>query len=194
MRQVARFLVSNSAKEFTYSSLKSVTRVKNQITLTNWVRYLEEAYLLFKVERFSYKLKQTIIAPKKIYCVDNGLIREAGLAPTENRGRLMENIVALELIKKSMNESEFELSYWKDHSGKEVDFVIRNGRHVDQLVQVTYASSLTAVNRRELDALAAASKNLNCDNLLVLTWDYEDSTGAGGKKVSFMPLWKWLLQ
>ena len=194
LRQVARFLVSNSAKEFTYSSLKSVTRVKNQITLTNWVRYLEEAYLLFKVERFSYKLKQTIIAPKKIYCVDNGLIREAGLAPTENRGRLMENIVALELIKKSMNESEFELSYWKDHSGKEVDFVIRNGRHVDQLVQVTYASSLTAVNRRELDSLAAASKDLNCDNLLVLTWDYEGSTGVGGKKVRFMPLWKWLLQ
>ncbi len=194
LRQVARFLVSNSAKEFTYSSLKSVTRVKNQITLTNWVRYLEEAYLLFKVERFSYKLKQTIIAPKKIYCVDNSLIREVGLELTENRGRLMENIVALELIKKSRNESEFELFYWKDHSGKEVDFVIRNGRHVDQLVQVTYASSLTAVNRRELDALAAASKDLNCDNLLVLTWDYEGSTGAGGKKVSFMPLWKWLLQ
>ncbi len=193
LRQVARFLVSNSAKEFTYSSLRSITRVKNQITLTNWVRYLEEAYLLFKVERFSYKLKQTIIAPKKAYCVDNGLIREIGLEPTENKGGLMENIVAIELIKRSLNENAFELFYWKDHSGREVDFVIRKGRTVDQLVQVTYASSLAAVNSRELDALAAASRDLRCDNLLVVTWDFEGSAGLDGKKVSLVPLWKWLL-
>ncbi len=193
LRQVARFLVSNSAKEFTYSSLRSITQVKNLITLTNWVRYLEEAYLLFKVERFSFKLKQTIIAPKKIYCVDNGIINEISPEFTENKGRLMENIVAIELIRRSVNGNGFELFYWKDHTGREVDFVIKRGRAVDQLVQVTYASSLETVNIRELDAMVVASRDLRCDKLLLLTLDYEGSTIMDGKKIIFTPLWKWLL-
>ncbi len=193
LRQVARFLVSNSSKEFTYSSLRGITKVKNLITLSNWVRYLEEAYLFFKVERFSYKLKQTIIAPKKIYCVDSGMIEEVSPEPTENKGRFMENVVAVELIKKSKNDDGFEVFYWKDHRGREVDFVIKKGRVVSQLIQVTYASSREAVEGRELDSLLLASEELKCNNLLILTWDYEGGARMEGKKIIFMPLWKWLL-
>lgn len=193
LRQVARFLVSNSAKEFTYSSLRSITTVKNLITLSNWVRYLEEAYLLFAVERFSYKLKQTILAPKKIYCVDSGIIGEVSPEPRGNKGRLMENVVAIELIKRGKNEGSSEVFYWKDHAGREVDFVVKRGRGVSQLVQVTYASSREALDDRELNSLLAASRELRCNDLLVVTWDYESSSVAGGKKVIFLPLWKWLL-
>ncbi len=193
LRQVARFLVSNSAKEFTYSSLRGITKVKNLITLSNWVRYLEEAYLLFRVERFSYKLKQTVLAPKKIYCVDSGIISEVSPEPMENKGRLMENVAAIELIKKSKNEDGFEVFYWKDQRENEVDFVVKKGRIVNQLVQVTYASSREAVNGRELGSLLIASKELKCDSLLILTWDYEGSVILEGKKVAFLPLWKWLL-
>lgn len=193
LRQVARFLVSNSSKEFTYSSLRSITKVKNLITLSNWVRYLEEAYLLFNVERFSYKLKQTIIAPKKIYCVDSGIMEGISSEPTENKGRFMENVVAVELIKKSKNDDEFEVFYWKDYRGREVDFVIKKRRKISQLIQVTYASSREAVEVRELDSLILASKELKCNNLLILTWDYEGSARVEGKKVIFMPLWRWVL-
>lgn len=193
LRQVARFLVSNSAKEFTYSSLRNIAKAKSLLTLSNWVRYLEEAYLLFRVERFSYRLKQTILAPKKVYCVDNGIISEISPEPTENKGRLMENVAAIEFIKRSKNEERFEVFYWRDHAGREVDFVVRRGRGVSQLVQVTYASSREAIADRELDSLLAASKELRCDNLLVVTWDYEGKDAVKDKKVVFLPLWKWLL-
>jgi len=193
LRQVARFLVSNSSKEFTYSSLKSITKVKNHITLSNWVRYLEEAYLLFRVERFSYKLKQTILAPKKIYCVDSSIISEISPEPMENKGRLMENVVAIELIKESRNTNEFELFYWRDYHNREVDFVVKKGRTVSQLIQVTYASGKETINGRELESIILASEELKCSNLTVITWDYEGSETVNKKRITFVPLWKWLL-
>ena len=192
LRQVARFLVSNSSKEFTYSSLKGLTRAKSLITLTNWVRYLEEAYLFFKIERFSYKLKQTILAPKKIYCVDVGIIKEISPEPMDNRGRLMENTVAVELIKGSKNIG-FEVFYWKDYKGREVDFIIKDGREITMLIQATYATSREAIEDREIKSLVIASKELRCKNLLIITWDYEGSIAAEGKKIVLIPLWKWLL-
>ncbi len=192
LRQVARFLVSNSSKEFTYSSLKGVTRAKSLITISNWVRYLEEAYLIFKIERFSYKLKQTILAPKKIYCVDVGIIGEISPEPTGNKGRLMENIVATELIKGSKNVG-FEVFYWKDHQGREVDFIIKEGREITKLIQATYATSRDAIDDREIKSLVIASKELRCKDLLIVTWDYEGSIVTEGKKIALVPLWKWLL-
>ena len=192
LRQVARFLVSNSSKEFTYSSLKGVTKVKSLITLSNWVRYLEEAYLIFRIERFSYKLKQTILAPKKIYCVDVGIINEIGPEPMGNKGRLMENTVAVELIKDSKNFG-FEVFYWKDYQGREVDFVIKEGRKITKLIQATYATSREAIEDREIKSLVMASKELKCKNLLIITWDYEGSIATDGKKIVLVPLWKWLL-
>jgi hypothetical protein len=192
LRQAARFLVSNSSKEFTYSSLKGVTGAKSIITLSNWVRYLEEAYLIFKIERFSYKLKQTILAPKKIYCVDVGIINGIGPEPTGNKGRLMENTVAMELIKGSKNVG-FEVFYWKDHQGREVDFIIKDDRKVAKLIQATYATSREAIEDREIKSLVIASNELRCNNLFIVTWDYEGSIVIEGKKIALVPLWKWLL-
>ena len=192
LRQVARFLVSNSSKEFTYSSLRGVTRAKSLITLSNWVRYLEEAYLIFRIERFSYKLKQTILAPKKIYCVDVGIIKEISPEPMGNKGRLMENTVAVELIKDSKNAG-FEVFYWKDYQGREVDFVIKEGRGITRLIQATYATSREAIEDREIKSLVMASKELRCKNLFIVTWDYEGSIITEGKKIVLVPLWKWLL-
>lgn len=193
LRQIARFLVSNSSKEFTYSSLGKIANTKSAITLSNWVTYLEEAYLIFTVERFSYKLKRTIIAPKKIYCVDNGIMGEISPEPMNNRGRLMENTVAVELLKNSRN-SWSEVFYWKDYQGREVDFVIKNNREIVKLIQVTFATSREAIQERELRSLISASDELRCDNLLVITWDYESSTEVQGKKIVFVPLWRWLLK
>ncbi len=77
--------------------------------------------------------------------------------------------------------------------GREVDFVIKNGDRIKQLIQVTYASSRGEVERQEIESLIKAGEELNCDDLLVITWDYEDRLKAEGKEVMFLPLWKWAL-
>lgn len=110
-------------------------------TISKWISYFEEAFLFFKIERFTFKLKQQILAPKKIYCIDNGIVSTVGFKTTEALERLMENTVLIELLRrKAYYFEDREIYYWKDHQQNEVDFVIKEGHDIKQLIQVTYAS------------------------------------------------------
>ncbi len=194
LRKVARYLVSNSANEFTFKSLRGVSETNSLITLSNWVRYMEEAYLLFRLERFSFKLRQTFKAPKKIYCIDNSIISSIGVRLSEDLSGLMENMVAVELFRrKSYDRKSQEIYYWKDHQQHEVDFLIKENFKISRIIQVTYASSREVIKPREISDLIKASKELHCNDLLVITWDYEAEEKVKGKKIRFVPLWKWLL-
>ena len=83
--------------------------------------------------------------------------------------------------------------YWKDQQRREVDFVVKERDRVIQLIQVTYASNREEINPREIRSLLKASEELSCDDLLVITWDYEGTEEKDGKIINFVPLWKWLV-
>jgi len=87
-----------------------------------------------------------------------------------------------------------EIYYWKDHQQNEVDFVIKYGKKVNQLIQVTYTQDKNEIKEREIKSLFKASQELRCNNLLIITWDYEAEENYKGKKIKFIPLWKWLLE
>jgi len=193
LKNLAKYLVSNTSNEVSYNKLKNVLGIKSVHTIKNYVNYLQNAYLIFTVERFSFKLKQQMIAPKKVYCVDTGLANAIGFRTSERYGNLIENVVAIELFRKGL-----KVYYWKDHQQREVDFVLKQGAKVKQLVQVCYDVEDFNTKERELKALIKASKELMCKNLLVITWDYEadeeTSWKSAKRKIKFIPLWKWLLK
>lgn len=194
LRKIANYLISNSSREFTYSSLKKISQVKHLYTISNWISYLEEAFLIFKLEKFSFKLKQQILSPKKVYCIDNGIISTKGFKFSEDKGRLMENLVFIEMLRRnSYGFANQEIYYWKDHHQREVDFVIKEGLKIKELIQVCYDIEDYETKERELKSLVRASKELRCSNLLVITWDYEGREEFKGKEIKFIPLWKWLL-
>jgi len=192
LKKLAKYLVTNSSEEFTYSKLSKILGVKHISTISRWISYLEDSFLIFKLERFDFKLKQQFIAPKKSYCIDSGIINTIGFRFSENKGRIMENEVAVELQRRKYFEGD-EIYYWKDHSQNEVDFVIKNGKHVSQLIQVSNISNREDMRDRETKSLLKAGTELNCTNLLVITWDYDSEEKLGGKVVRFIPFWKWLL-
>lgn len=111
---------------------------------------------------------------------------------SENTGRILENLVFLELKKLEMNNI-VEVFYWKDYQGREVDFVLKEGTKIKQLIQVTYASSMENIEKREITSLIKGSEEFKCENLLVITWEYEAKEKIGDKDISFVPLWRWLL-
>jgi len=194
-REYANYLLSNFGKEISYNRLKNIFGIKNVHTIKNYVEYLYSSFLIFILEKFSYKLKQKIIAPKKVYGVDTGLINTMAYQFSENTGRLMENIVLLELLRKrSYFNDYFEVYYWKDYYGKEVGVVIKRGNSIIQLIQVCRDLSLLSTRERQLKSLIKASDELNCSDLLVISYDYEKEEEAAGKKIKFIPLWKWLLK
>jgi predicted AAA+ superfamily ATPase len=194
LKNLAMYLVSNFSNEISYSKLSRILDIKHVSTVSNWISYLEQAFLIVKLERFDFKLKQQFVAPKKIYCIDNGIVNSVGFGYSENTGRIMENTVAVELLRRCNVIPSFEVYYWKDHQQNEVDFIVKKGPKVKQLIQVTYANESHEINEREIKSLLKASKELRCKNLLVITWDYSAKEKIDRKDVSYVPLWSWLLR
>jgi predicted AAA+ superfamily ATPase len=168
---------------------KSLGMRVSKRTLSNYLNYLEEAFFVLTLDKLSPKLKERVQQPKKVYGIDTGFYT---LNPTfsEDLGIKMENLVATELLKERLDNPLLELFYWKDYAGNEVDFAVKEGLKVKQLIQVTYASTRNEIGGRELRALKKAGSELNCNDLVILTWDYEAVEENGMK---FIPLWKWLL-
>jgi len=195
LKEIAKYLVSNFSFEFTYTKLKNVFGLKDVHTVKNYVGYLKEAYLILVLDKFSPKLKLQYISPKKVYSIDNGIAVNIGFALSDNIGRLMENLVAVELFRRrSYMFKEWEIYYWKNSQGYEVDFVIKSKSNIEQLIQVTYASSLDEIEKREIKALVKASRELKCYNLTIVTWDLEDKIKLKeNRTIRVIPLWKWLL-
>src|SRR3989344_3121560 len=189
-------LISNTAKEFSYRSLSNAGKNKSTYTVQKYIGYLEETFLFFEVSRFSYKVKEQASSNKKIYCIDNGFIQAKAFNFSENLGRLYENAVAIHLRQKELG-GELRLFYWKNVEQEEVDFVIQKGLKIDQLIQVCYNLNDKKTKEREIRALLKAGKELKCDNLIVLTEDYESEEGEewfGIKgRIKYIPLWKFLL-
>lgn len=193
-REMAKYLVSNFGKEQSFNKLKSVFSIKHLQTVRNYADYLASSHLIFFLERFSFKLKHQFIAPRKVYCIDTGIINSIAFQLSENRGRLIENAVAVELLRRKSYFDNTEIYYWKDHSGREVDFVIKEGPKVTSLVQVCYYLQDAATKEREIKALIRAGEELGCKELIVVTWETQGEEKPGHPPVRYVPLWKFLLQ
>jgi len=192
IEDLARYLISISSNEYSATKLRNLLGFRSTLTVEKYIEYIKESYLIFTLERFSFKAKQFLKAPKKVYSVDNGLKSAISQRINEEIGSSMENLVFIELKHRGLKENK-EIFYLKLNNDKEVDFLIKEGTAIKQLIQVTYASSRDEIEKREIKALEKASALLNCKDLLCITWDYEDELKENGKMIRFIPLWKWLL-
>ena len=184
---LANYYLSNISALISFNRLSKIIRIPVK-TVERYSKYLESSRMIFSIPKFSFSLKEREVAPRKIYSIDIGISNAVGFRFMENYGKLIENLVAISLLHTNAN-----IFYFKDYQQREVDFVIKEGLEVKQLIQVTYASDKDEVEQREIRSLLKASDLLNCKNLLVITWDYEDEQEVKGKRIRFMPLWKWLL-
>ena len=175
-----------------YNNLKSSGYEIGKSTLQKYISCIENSYFAFSLPIFSYKIKDQMQYPKKIYFIDNAFINSISTKLSNNFGRLYENIVAVELKRRRK-----ECCYWKNAEKEEVDFVLKNDSKINQLIQVCYDISDPDTKKREIKALLKASKDLKCKNLLIINQDYfgeEELEWFGIKrKIKFIPLWKWLL-
>jgi len=194
IRELAKYLISSSAKEITFNKLTTALEIKTPHTIAKYPAYIQDAYLIFLLERFSYKLKEQFRAPKKVYCIDTGLANTIAFKLSKEPGRLMENVVFIELLRRKLYfNPDWELYYWKDYAGREIDFIIKNRDSIKQLIQVTYASEKNEITQRALESFRVGASELKCDDMLVITWDHEGTALVNDKTVVFIPLWKWLL-
>ncbi len=194
---LASCLLSSVAREYSARRLADASRLASVHTVEKYVSYLEEAFVLFRLRRFSFKVREQTRSNRKVYCTDNGLLTATSFRLSPGAGTLFENLVAVKLRKQEM-EGRIETYFWKGARNEEVDFVVKRGPRVEQLLQVCVDVADPKTREREVRALLKASKETRCEDLVVLTDSEEreeDATWFGlDGRVRYVPLWKWLCE
>lgn len=170
---LATYLLSNFCNPVSANELAGELGMSSVATTKKFCNYLNEPYLFFYLPRFNNKLKMMNKAPKKVYVVDNGFVQSTAFNLSENLGRLLENQVFVELLRRGYIPGQ-TLFYYRTRNDKEIDFVIRKGAKVEQLIQVCYDMTSEKTRNREFNALVEAVEELRCDNLLVITSSQEE--------------------
>ena len=171
------------------SSLANFTKIAKLLELTTdsvveYTKALEDAYLVFPINLFEFSYKKQIINPKKIYCTDTGIRNIVGFKFSDDIGKLYENIVFIHL-KRNIKE----IYYWKNNY--ECDFITKEGKNLSA-IQVCY--DIANAKERELKGILEAMKQFKIKKGLIITENYEAQENIEGKKINYVPLWKWLLE
>jgi len=191
-RFLFEFSFQNFSREISLRKIRDYFGKRvSDTTLYDYVDKLQETLNIFFVERFSESIYKRRSWPRKIYVCDTGISRIIRLS--EDMGRLMENSVFLELLRKRNYDPLIEIYYWRDVRG-EVDFIVKSGLDVRELIQVTYASSRDEIDAGEIKSLVKIGELLNCRNLIIITWDYEDKLKLDNNVINLIPMWKWLIK
>ncbi|MCG2716329.1 MAG: ATP-binding protein [Candidatus Marinimicrobia bacterium] len=189
IRELALFLASNIGTIQSYQNLQNLINVKSLNTIKNYLGIMESVYLFMRVDLFDYSVKRQIYNPSKIYSIDTALANSIAFNFSRNLGRLYENIVCTELLRRN-----HEIFYWKSKKDGEVDFLIKKGLQIDTAIQVCTSLSNDKIRKREIDGLLEAKRALKAEKLLIITEDEEQELTVESETIQVIPIWKWLLK
>lgn len=184
---LATYLLSNFCNPISANDLAAELGLSSVTTTKKFCDYLAEPYLFFYLPRFNNKLKIMKKAPRKVYVVDNGFVQSTAFNLSENFGRLLENQVFIELLRRGYILGQ-TLFYYRTRNDREIDFVTRSSSTVRQLIQVCYDISSEKTRKREFEALLEASEELHCDNLLIITNSSEKIAEYKNKNITIVSI------
>jgi len=189
---LADFLITNYCNPFSLNSLSHDIQIGSLHTTQKFCKYLEDTLIYYYLPRYNSKLKWMQKAPQKVYIVDNGIIFSKSFEQSQNWGRLLENLVFIELKRRGFSD-HFSLFYYITRNNKEVDFVCRKGHQIIQLIQVSYTINDPKTLKRELTSLIEASQELNCKNLVLLTWNEKKQITEKNSIIDIVPIYEFLM-
>lgn len=191
LKKMVYYLASNCSKPITYNALRTYLELGSATTVSDYCHYLEMSYLCFFVNRYHASLRTQSLSPKKIYFIDHALAKMVGFRFSEDKGRLLENIVFIELKRR------FQSIYYH-HEKKECDFVIQEKTKITLAIQVCYELTRSETRQREIEGLLDALETHQLGSGLILTQSEEktESVTKNNKtyRIIIMPVWKWLLE
>jgi len=183
LKELSFYLFSNYGNEISYNKLHKLLNVSIN-TVKSYIGYLENSYLVFTIPRYDYSVKKQIYSRKKVYVIDTSLINLISFKFSRDYGKLLENLVFIELKRRNN-----DIYYHKDKH--ECDFIVLENGIISNAIQVT--ASLNGNKEREYNGLHEALTRYDIDEGLILTADEEFEDTFKKKKIVGMPIWKWLL-
>ena len=188
IKYLVKFLLNNTGNLLSinkvYNDFKSLGFKVSKQSIYQYVDYLEDAYIFYQVPVFSNNLREKNRNPHKIYCIDNGLKELVSI--TNDRGRLFENMVFLELRRRNK-----DIFYFKKN--QEVDFCFYNNVKKPELITVCYSLNDYHTEQREINGLSEAMKSLGIKTSYLINNESEKEIKIEGNSIRVLPLWKWLI-
>ena len=191
LKEIIRFLISNISRYFSVSKFYKLAKQNFKVTkrtILNYCSYLEDVRLTLFVKKFG-TLKEQMVNPRKIYCIDVGFKTASGFYTSEDLGRIAENLVFLKLREKQLRDPLVEIYYWKQK--QEVDFIVKRGKKIEEIIQVCW--DVEEAKEREIKGILNAAKFFRIKKGIIITGDFEGEELIEGVKIEYVPLWKWLL-
>jgi uncharacterized protein len=174
------------------SLVRSMGNAVSAPTVKKFLMYGEQAYLFADLDRFHFGARKRLKFDRKGYIYDNGFLAAKKVSTSPDRGRLLENLVFIELVRRGFDPG-FSLFYFVTQSGYEVDFLTRIDGKTDQLIQVTWKMSDAKTREREIRSLHKAAQEMNVRTVRVLTFDHKETLRQGDVKIVMEPVREWLL-
>ena len=187
LNNLAMYLVSNFCNPVSANDLTTELGFSSVNTTKKYMDYLHEPYLFYYLLRYNNKLKLMKKAPRKVYVVDNGFVASKAFSLSDNLGRLLENQVFIELLRRGY-DVENTVFYYRSRNDKEVDFVLRKGTKIERLVQVCYDISNPKTKKREVDSIVECAGELKCSNLVIVTNNDKLTIEKDGYRIDVVPI------
>ncbi|MGE0793648.1 MAG: ATP-binding protein [Candidatus Woesearchaeota archaeon] len=182
------YLINNMSSKFTIRSfqryVQSLGIKSSTSTIHSFVKIIEDSYFTFFVDLYDVSYKKRQANPKKTYLIDvsyNNLSLKK-----EEHGRLLENIVFIELKRRN-----YDIFYHQDKY--ECDFIIQNKTKIISAIQVCY--ELNEKNKdREINGLLEAMNKFNLKEGIILTLEQSEELKFENKKIKIISIVNWLLE
>jgi hypothetical protein len=185
IKKLVLLLASHVGKELSYASLAKTLGL-SATSVADYCSYLQGSNLSFLISRYSHSVNKQILSHKKCYFIDPSMARIVGFRPSEDRGRLFENLIFLELKRRKE-----EIYFHKEE--KECDFITRKAGRIHQAIQVCADISSPETKRREIEGLLDAMRAHSLKKGLIITDHEEETLKLPAGTLTLIPAWKWLL-
>ncbi len=192
MERMINYFLQNISNKTNFSAVGKTVSLSTD-SVVEYTKYLQDAFFIFSIPLFSHSVKKQEINPKKIYCIDTGMRNVKGFRFSEDFGRLAENTAFIEIKRRESANPLSEVFYWEGEKC-EVDFVLKEGIKVKELIQVCWDIENKETKKREVGGLLEALKHFRLKKGLIITENFEGQEKVNGKTIEYIPLWKWLLQ
>jgi predicted AAA+ superfamily ATPase len=183
------FLLAHAGQTFSFQRLTKVLAVPTVAQTSRYVSFLEDAYLLFGVPKFSPSFRRRVVAPVKYFPIDCGLSRANSPQSQPDLGRRLETIVALHLRRRRRSPaaaSRPAVAWAGERDSWECDFIT-----ADEAIQVCF--EVTPANRaRELTGAVEAARLPGRRRPRIVTFDQSDRLREDDVEVEIVPAWRWL--
>lgn len=190
LKELAIYLATHSAKIFSYRNIAKALNF-HPATILDYFGYLQDAFLFKELYKYDYSLKTQISHDKKVYCLDTGLANCVSFRFSQDKGRILENIVF-----NALHSRGKELYFHKNKY--ECDFIIKHELQIISAIQVCVGLEETETKTREFNGLLEAMQCYGLNVGFILTYNETDEEIVTRNdikyKIIIMPVWRWLLQ